>query len=144
VKALQASDVEQALENSRGARVDVSVPAKFSVGDRVITRNMNPIGHTRLPRYARARHGTIAGDYGVFIFPDTHAMGEGRKPQHLYSVRFSANELWGGQAPAHDAIYLDLWDDYLDLADGGAGHDAGHASGHNSDRHPRELEDDPA
>ena len=113
MRALKASDVERTLQNSRGARVDAEVPARFSVGDRVLTRNFNPESHTRLPRYARARHGTIACDYGVFIFPDTHAMGEGRKPQHLYSVRFDARELWGAQASARDAVYLDLWDDYL-------------------------------
>lgn len=116
MKALAAKDVEHVLQNSRGARVEADLPAKFAVGDRVLTRNMNPIGHTRLPRYARARHGTIATDYGVFIFPDTHAAGDGMKPQHLYSVRFSARELWGPDASARDAVYLDLWDDYLDPA----------------------------
>jgi len=114
MKALKAQDVEHALRNSRGARVDADIPAKFQRGDRVLTRNMHPAGHTRLPRYARARHGTIAHDYGVFIFPDSHAAGEGPHPQHLYSVRFAASELWGPQAAGQDGIYLDLWDDYLD------------------------------
>lgn len=116
MKALQAQDVEHALQHSRGARVDEDVPAKFKPGDRVLTRNIHPTGHTRLPRYARARQGTIASDYGVFIFPDSHAAGEGMKPQHLYSVRFSATELWGPQAFDADGVYLDLWDDYLDPA----------------------------
>jgi hypothetical protein len=48
---------------------------------------------------------------GVFVFPDTNAHFLGEKPQHAYSVRFAARELWGEQAPAHDAVYLDLWDD---------------------------------
>jgi nitrile hydratase len=30
-------------------------------------------------------------------------------------VRFTARELWGPTA-ARDAIYLDMWDDYLDPA----------------------------
>ena len=109
-------NVEHVLQNSRGARVNEDVPAKFKTGDRVLTRNINPVGHTRLPRYARGRHGTIARDYGVFIFPDTHALGEGMQPQHLYSVHFSAVELWGDQASSRDGVYLDLWDDYLDPA----------------------------
>ncbi len=116
MKMLRAIDVEDALQNSRGARVDEDVAARFQVGDRVLTRNMHPVGHTRLPRYARARHGTIACDYGVFIFPDTHAAGKGKKPQHLYSVRFAARELWGAEASSRDGVYLDLWDDYLDPA----------------------------
>jgi nitrile hydratase len=96
--------------------VGVDVPARFKAGDRVRTRNINPLGHTRLPRYARGRLGLIDRDYGVFVFPDTHALGQGPRPQHLYSVRFAARELWGPEAAAADAIYLDLWDDYLDPA----------------------------
>jgi nitrile hydratase len=116
MKALKAENVEDTLRRSRGARVDIDVPAKFEAGARVLTRNIHPLGHTRLPRYARGRHGTIACDHGVFIFPDAHASGEGKKPQHLYSVHFTAGELWGAQASARDGIYLDLWDDYLDPA----------------------------
>jgi hypothetical protein len=116
MKALKAEDVGEALRHSRGARVDEDVPSKFHVGERVLTRNLHPVGHTRLPRYARARHGTISRDYGVFIFPDAHARGEGKKPQHLYSVCFTAHELWGASANSRDRIYLDLWDDYLDPA----------------------------
>ncbi len=114
MKALKAENVEQTLRQSRGARIDEDLPAKFTVGDRVLTRNIHPFGHTRLPRYARARHGTIACDHGVFIFPDAHALGEGAKPQHLYSVHFTARELWGQHGSERDGIYLDLWDDYLD------------------------------
>ena len=116
MKALKAEDVQDALRRSRGARVDEEVPAKFKPGERVLTRNMHPVGHTRLPRYARARHGTIDRDHGVFIFPDTHARGEGKKAQHLYSVHFAAQELWGPEASSRDGIYIDLWDDYLDPA----------------------------
>ena len=116
MKALKAEDVSDALRHSRGARVDDEVAPKFHVGERVLTRNLHPLGHTRLPRYARARHGTISCDYGVFIFPDAHGMGEGQSPQHLYSVCFSAQELWGAGASTHDRIYLDMWDDYLDPA----------------------------
>ena len=31
-------------------------------------------------------------------------------------MRFTARELWGPTAPAGDAIYLDMWDDYVDPA----------------------------
>jgi nitrile hydratase len=52
-------------------------------------------------------------DHGVWVFPDTSGSGRGRKPQHCYSVRFEARELWGVDATSPDAIYLDLWDDHL-------------------------------
>jgi hypothetical protein len=48
--------------------------------------------------------------------PDTHAAGLGQRPQHVYSVRFAAGELWGPDGHARDAVYVDLWDDYLDPA----------------------------
>jgi nitrile hydratase len=89
---------------------------RFRVGQRVRSRNMNPIGHTRLPRYARGRFGMITRDYGVFPFPDAIAHYLPDRPQHVYSVRFDARELWGEQAKPQDKVYLDLWDEYLERA----------------------------
>ena len=60
----------------------------------------HPTGHTRLPRYARGKTGKIDRDHGVYNFPDTNAHGLGPKRQHVYSVRFAAQELWGPQASA--------------------------------------------
>jgi nitrile hydratase beta subunit len=93
---------------------DVGVKATFKRGQRVRARNMHPTGHTRLPRYARGKLGTVVEDRGVFVFPDTNAEFLGEKPQHLYSVRFTARELWGDRASTRDSVYLDLWDDYLE------------------------------
>lgn len=87
---------------------------RFSVGDRVRARNLNPSGHTRLPRYVRGHLGVIDRIHGTHVFPDTNARGEGENPQPLYSVRFAATELWGPSAPANDALYVDMWEDYLD------------------------------
>jgi nitrile hydratase len=98
------------------ARLENRVEPRFEVGQEVRTRNRNPVGHTRLPRYVRGRQGTIDRDHGVFIFPDTHAVNGDTSPQHVYSVRFSARELWGPEAGARESVYVDLWDDYLDPA----------------------------
>jgi nitrile hydratase len=114
--ALRPSGVAAFLRNRRNARLDTVVAPKFKRGDHVVARNIHPAGHTRLPRYARGRRGVIDRDHGVFIFPDTHAMNRDRKPQHCYSVRFAARELWGPGAPARDGVYVDLWDDHLDPA----------------------------
>ena len=90
--------------------------ARFSKGDRVRARNLNPGGHTRLPRYVRGKAGVIARDWGVFDFPDTNAHHAGTKPQHCYSVSFAAHELWGKSAKANsrDRVMIDLWEDYLE------------------------------
>jgi len=93
---------------------DIAVAPKFKEGQRVRARNINPPTHTRLPRYARGKTGTVERDYGVFVFPDTNAHFLGEKPQHVYSVRFAARELWGDAASAQDAVYVNMWDDYLE------------------------------
>ena len=95
---------------------DPAIQPRFKTGQRVRARNINPAGHTRLPRYALAKTGTIDRDHGVYSFPDTNADGRGPKRQHVYSVRFAARELWGEQASPHDFVHLDLWDDHLEHA----------------------------
>jgi nitrile hydratase len=112
--ALRADSVPLVLGARRGARLDDPVAPRFRVGDAVVARNIHPVGHTRIPRYVRGRRGDVAIDHGVFIFPDTHAAGQGTKPQHVYSVRFAARELWGADASPRDSLYVDLWDDYLE------------------------------
>jgi Nitrile hydratase beta subunit, C-terminal len=95
-------------------RVDVDVPPRFEVGDEIIVRNINPTGHTRLPRYLHGKRGRIERDHGVFVLPDAHAHGQGEKPQHLYSVRFTSREVWGREGSPKDSSSADMFDDYLD------------------------------
>lgn len=116
MKVLTKDRVAAVLAKGASARVDEDVPPKFRTGDAVIARNIHPIGHTRIPRYVRGRRGTIDRDHGVFIFADDHAHGRGKNPQHVYSVRFTARELWGPTASEVDSVYVDLWDDHLDPA----------------------------
>ena len=65
-------------------------------------------------RYARDKVGRIEIAHGVFITPDTAAHGLGEHPQHVYSVSFTAQALWGEPRP--DKVFIDLWDDYLEEA----------------------------
>jgi nitrile hydratase len=95
-------------------RFDKSFKPGFKVGDRVRARNLNPEHHTRLPRYARGKRGVVRYDQGVFVFPDTHAHGQGGKPQHVYTVVFEARELWGADYNERAPVYLDCWEDYLE------------------------------
>lgn len=92
------------------------LPTRFRVGDRVLTRKLNPIGHTRMPRYVRGRLGRVEADRGVFPFSDALAARSGRQPQHLYTVRFEARELWGDEAPPRDCLFIDLFESYLEPA----------------------------
>jgi nitrile hydratase len=113
---LTAANAEPAARIRASARRPEPVAPRFALGQHVRARNINPVGHTRLPRYARAKYGVIDRDHGVFLFPDTNAHFLGEKPQHVYSVRFAARELWGEQAKPQDAVYVDMWDDYLEPA----------------------------
>jgi nitrile hydratase subunit beta len=95
---------------------DPKIRPTFRPGQHVRARNINPTGHTRLPRYVRGKVGTVMRDHGVYLFPDTNAHFQGEKRQHVYSVRFSARVLWGDGASPRDSVHLDLWDDYLERA----------------------------
>ena len=96
------------------ARVDKDIDPSFKVGEFIRARNINPSGHTRLPRYVRGKLGEIASDHGIFQFADSLAHGGGKQPQHLYAVKFTAQELWGKIAKQQDSLYIDLWEDYLE------------------------------
>jgi nitrile hydratase subunit beta len=114
--AVTAEMVPAMVTRRNSARRDAAVSPHFKVGQRVRARNIHPTGHTRLPRYARGKTGVIVRDHGVFLFPDTNAAFLGEKPQHVYSVKFTARELWGNDASPRDSVHLDLWDDYLERA----------------------------
>jgi nitrile hydratase beta subunit len=118
-KQVPPMHAEQALTLvTKGAPAirNVAAPQRFQAGQRVRARNINPTGHTRLPRYARGKIGTIDRDHGVYVFPDTNAHFQGENPQRVYSVRFAARELWGEQASLRDSVYIDMWDTYLEPA----------------------------
>ena len=113
---LKAENVEAALKKGDSARLDADSAPRFKPGDKVLTCNDHPLGHTRIPRYARSRQGVIARCHGVFIFPDESAASGARQPQHCYSVRFSMRELWGSGASEVDRVYLDMFEPYLQAA----------------------------
>jgi nitrile hydratase subunit beta len=91
--------------------------AQFKVGDRVTVIADSPLGHTRRARYVRGRTGEITGAHGTYIYPDSAGNGGPEAPEHLYTVRFTAEELWGpGTAEPNNVTYFDVWEPYLTLA----------------------------
>jgi nitrile hydratase subunit beta len=98
-------------------RLNLPIRAGFRAGQRVRARNVNPEGHIRLPRYVRGKHGVVTRDHGIWALQDTDAAGNRRGgPQHVYTVRFAARELWGASANARDWVSVDLWEDYIERA----------------------------
>lgn len=117
-RVLKADEVAAALLRGSPVERPAAAGARFKVGDRVRTRQLNPLTHTRLPRYCRGRRGCIVTVHGAHVFPDTNALGLGEQPQWLYTVRFLASELWGTDTTAA-SVCVDCWEPYLDDPDGG-------------------------
>ena len=109
-----ALDVSQVLERqrtmNRDFRVDMLEAEQFAVGDLVATLNTPVAGHTRLPSYARGHKGQVIAHHGGHLYADAGARGE-HVGAHLYTVEFTARELWGRDEP--DTVCLDLWEPYL-------------------------------
>lgn len=86
--------------------------AKFEIGQKVRTKQINPVTHTRLPRYCRDKLGIITAIHGTHVYPDMNGQGKGEHPTWLYTVRFDARELWGADTTASE-IRVDCWEPYL-------------------------------
>jgi nitrile hydratase beta subunit len=116
VPALAIADVVPAMERGTSKSRTIAAPPRFALGDGVRAININPITHTRLPRYVRGRVGKVIASHGGYIFPDTNSLFQGESPQHVYTVRFSSREVWGEAANPFDSVCVDLWESYLDHA----------------------------
>ncbi len=87
------------------------MPDRFAAGELVRTRNLDPSGHTRLPRYARGAVGEIIECAGHHPLADERARGVQGRPQPVYHVRFEAVVLFGA---GDHAVTVELWEDYLE------------------------------
>jgi nitrile hydratase beta subunit len=95
---------------------DVAAGPRFVRGQTVRVRNINPVSHTRLPRYVRGKRGTIEQIYPAYVFPDSNALGQGEQPQHVYTVSFAAGELWGDAAEPNASMRVDIWESHMEAA----------------------------
>ena len=91
-------------------------PAAFKVGDIVRAKNINPVTHTRLPRYVRGHSGVVERINGCHVFPDSAAHDRGENPQWLYTVVFDGRELWGADADPTLKVSIDAFEPYLKRA----------------------------
>ncbi len=112
---MTADNIEPALNRNKYGR-PTNVPASFKVGDRVQTKNIHPLGHTRLPRYARGKTGVVEQVRGCHVYPDTVAAGEGENPQWLYTVVFDGRELWGEDSDPSLTVSIEAFEPYLEPA----------------------------
>ncbi len=115
-RILSPGDVAQVLYRGGPTERRTNTSAAFKTGDKVRARNINPLTHTRLPRYVRGHIGTIERVLGCHVFPDSNATGAGENPQWLYTVRFDGRELWGADGDASVKVSVDAWEPYLEPA----------------------------
>jgi nitrile hydratase len=114
----QILTVERVGRSARGqtSGIDkIDAEPHFRAGDRVRAINLHTKGHTRVPRYVRGHVGTVHKHYGAQLFADLRALGID-EARHVYAVRFEGQELWGDSANVRSAVYVDLWEDYLEPA----------------------------
>jgi len=114
-RKLTADVVKQGMRRGSFFR-QPQAPARFKLGDRVRTKNIHPLTHTRLPRYARGRFGVVELVHGCHAFPDAVAIDKGDDPQWLYTVVFDGRELWGADADPAVKVSIDAFEPYLDPA----------------------------
>jgi nitrile hydratase len=114
--ALTPSVAREYIFRTPKTELDIELAPRFLVGDRVLGRNIHPTTHTRMPRYTRGKTGVVERDRGVFNLPDNEEVSAEPKPQHVYLIRYTAQELWGEEAPTHDSVHIDMWEDYLEPA----------------------------
>ena len=112
---LKPEEVAEAIAKGSPVAMTISTSPRFKSGDSVRAVNRHPPGHTREPRYVRGRVGAIHEYHGAHVFPDRNAAGS-KEGRHLYSVCFTAEALWGESASGRNAVYVDLWEDYLESA----------------------------
>lgn len=98
-------------EGAPGSRTVDRAPL-FAPGDRVRGRVLDGERHARIPSYAQGRPGVVNRVHNAFVFPDTNRRGEGENPEHVYSVRFDAADLWPGEGEG--VVFIDLWESYLE------------------------------
>ena len=114
-RKLTAAEVEKTLMRGEFAR-PTNQAARFKEGERVRTKNINPLTHTRLPRYVRGKIGVVEKIRGCHVFPDSAALGKGENPQWLYTIVFTSRELWGEGADPKVKVSIEAFEPYLDRA----------------------------
>jgi nitrile hydratase len=88
----------------------------FARGERIVVRDIDPVGHAHLPLYVRGKTGVVERNLGTFGSTDAGESGAGESRQCVYSVRFTARELWGPDASDRDSLFFSIWESHLEPA----------------------------
>lgn len=116
-------DLSELMSASRGdipsdTVEEMTMAAKFRLGDRVRVRVGSPPGHFRTPAYIQGKTGIIEGLHGAFPNPESLARGgDGLPTQFLYLVRFDQTHLWQRYPTSlQDKLLIDIYEHWLESA----------------------------
>jgi hypothetical protein len=97
----------------------------FAVGDAVKVREEHPLKpqpvHIRTPWYLRGKRGVIERHFGDFHNPEDLSVGRYDTPEvPLYWVRFTMDEVWGGEGVygPNDHLVVEIYEHWLEPDDG--------------------------
>ena len=92
--------------------------ARFSPGDQVVVRRLDPPGHMRTPTYIRGKTGAVERVCGDFRNPEELAYGrDGLPTRALYRVRFDQTHVWPDYAGSPgDTVDVEIFEHWLDPA----------------------------
>ncbi len=100
------------LDDRTAALAEAESPGpRFAPGDRIVVRKVDPAGYSHLPLYVCDKSGVVERDLGLSASP-----GAGESRQRVYTVRFTARELWGSDASGRDNLFFSVWDSHMDSA----------------------------
>ncbi len=116
--AVERAQIAKILRSGASTQLPADTAPRFAIDTRVTVRAVMPQPHTRAPRYTHGRHGIIVYHHGAHVFPDAHAARGEKQSQHLYSVRFETEQLWDEKETGRLAVYVDLFEAYLEAVDG--------------------------
>ncbi|MBW0101375.1 nitrile hydratase subunit beta [Pseudonocardia sp. KRD291] len=106
--------IEAVVPAGAPASRDTGKAATFSVGDRVTVVSDAPRGHTRKAGYVRGKTGVIVMAHGEMVYPDTAGNSLDETSEHVYTVQFTAEDLWGAEAAEPNGTStFDVWEPYI-------------------------------
>lgn len=86
---------------------------QFTTGDRVRVRDTRATPYTRQPGYVTGKPGVVVAHLGATALPDAVVVGRRALPEHLYTVAFQGEDLWGDDAEPGTEVRVDLYESYL-------------------------------
>lgn len=109
--------LDTVLVEGASCRMDSAAPPRFGLGERVVVAADSPLGHTRRARYIRGKTGTVTKTHGTFVYPDIAGNGGAPTAEHVYTIEFTAQELWGsGIGDPRATNCFDVWEPYISSA----------------------------